>query len=67
MTHLFTSFQQLAFKRIKRLLGSHEAAIKDYKEHEEKAIKQLDSVIKTCQGLMHYIDLLQIMQRIPKQ
>ena len=67
MTHLFTSFQQLAFKKIKSTLGSHEAAVADCKEHEEKALKQLEIAIKTCQGLMQYIDLLRFMQRIPKQ
>ena len=67
MTHLFTSFKQLAFKRIKRLKGSHEAAVADCKEHEEEALKQLEIAIRTCQGLMQYIDLLRFMQKLPEK
>ena len=61
----FHSFQQLAFRRIKRVTGSYKAAMEDIKQQEKEAQRQIDQITRTCQGLLQYIDLLRVMQKIP--
>ena len=41
--------------------------MEDIKQHEKEAQRQIEQIIRTCQGLKQYIDLLQFMQNIPDQ
>ena len=61
----FHPFQQLAFRRIKRLAGSHKAAIENVREQEKKAQKKLEQIMRTCCGIIQYSNLLRFMQKIP--
>ena len=63
----FHSFQQLVFRRIKRLAESHEAAVENVNEQEKKALQKLEQITRTCCGIIQYIDLLRFMQKIPDQ
>ena len=63
--HNLHSLQQLAYQRIRRLTGSHEAAIQNIKEKEKKAQEMLEQIMRTCCGIIQYIDLLWFMQKIP--
>ena len=61
----FILFQQLAYKRIKRLAGSHKEAIRQIEKQEAKAQEKLEQITRTCCGILRYIDMLRFMQKIP--
>ena len=61
----FILFQQLAYRRIKRLAGSHKEAIKQIEKQEAKAQEKLEQITRTCCGILWYIDMLRFMQKIP--
>ena len=60
-------FSQIAFKRIKRLARSHEAAMQELKKQEKEALRQLEQLAKTGCRLINYIDFVRTMQKIPKE
>ena len=39
--------------------------MEDIKQQEKEAQQQIEQITRTCQGLLQYIDLLGVMQKIP--